>query len=281
MRASKALLYSFLLVLLLGACSMVRLAYDNADSYLRWRLASYLDVHGEASDELDAAIERFLGWHRARALPQYARLAEDAASRVARGVSPEDLLWGYDSLVAQARESLRAGAAELAPLLKRLDAAQIAHIEARFAEDNRRFERDFLRGSEAERRERRARRIVERLEVWVGTLSQAQKERVRMYSASTPLLAEMRGRENRRLQAALLEQLRVPAALEQRLPELAAHWDRQRDPAYAAALADGRGQLFALLLDLERSLEPRQRARAVAELRRYAGEFERLAERAQ
>ena len=269
------------LVALLAACSMVRLAYDNADSYLRWRLTSYLDVHGEASDELDAAIERFLGWHRGAALPQYARLADEAALRVARGVSPEDLGWGYDSLIAQARESLRAGAGELAPLLKRLDAGELAHIEARFAEDNRRFERDFLRGSEAERRERRARRIAERLEVWVGRLSQSQLERVGEYSGSAPLLAEMRGRENRRLQAALLELLRAPAALEDELPELAAHWDRHRDPAYAAALAAGRGALFTLLLDLERSLEPAQRSRAVAELRRYAAEFSRLAERAQ
>lgn len=272
---------ALVLVALLSACSMVRLAYDNADSYLRWRLTSYLDLHGEASEELDAAIERFLGWHRAQALPQYARLAEDAALRVARGVSPGDLVWGYDSLSAQARESLRAGAGELAPLLKRLDAGQLAHIEARFVEDNRRFEREFLRGSEAERRERRARRIAERLEVWVGRLSQVQLERVREYSGSAPLLAEMRGRENLRLQAALLELLRAPATLEERLPEFAARWDRQRDPAYIAALGSARERLFALLLDLERSLEPQQRARAVAELRRYAGEFERLAEQVQ
>jgi hypothetical protein len=263
---------------------MVRLAYDNADSYLRWRIGNYLDVHGEASDELDAAIDSFLGWHRARALPQYAGLAEEAARRVERGVSPEDLVWGYDSLVAQARESLRAGAQRLAPLLKRLDAAQVAHVETRLAEDNRRFERDFLRGSERERRERRARRIVERLEVWVGTLSQAQLQRVREYSGSAPLLAEMRDRENRRLQATLLELLRSPEArerLDADLPELAEHWERGRDPAYAAALAASRRELFAMLVDLDGSLEPQQRARAVSELRRYAAEFGRLAERPQ
>lgn len=268
------------LLCLLGACSMVRLAYDNADSYLRWRLGNYLDVHGEASDELDAAIDAFLGWHRVHALPQYARLAEEAARRIDAGVSPEDLVWGYDSLVAQARESLRAGAQRLAPLLKRLDAAQIAHVETRFAEDNRRFERDFLRGSERERRERRARRIAERLEVWVGTLSQPQFDRVKAYSAAAPLLADLRYRENRRLQRALLELLRSPAGLEERLPELAAHWERGRDPAYVAALAASRREFLDLLADLNDSLEPQQRAHAAAELRRYAAEFKRLAERA-
>src|SRR5256885_734967 len=83
---------------------------------------------------------------RVEALPRYASIAEDAAARLARGLSREDLVWGYDSLVAQARESLRAAAAKAAPLLDRLDEEQIRHIERRFAEDNRKFAREYLRG---------------------------------------------------------------------------------------------------------------------------------------
>lgn len=122
---------------LLCGCSTVRMAYDNADTYLRWRAGNYLDVHGEQLDELDAAIGDFHRWHRAQALPQYARLALEAATRVEDGVSPEDLVWGYDSLLAQARIGLREAAQRIAPLLGRLDARQLSHIEIRLAEDNR------------------------------------------------------------------------------------------------------------------------------------------------
>lgn len=270
--AAAALVISFLLC----GCSMVRLAYDNADLWLRWRAGSYLDVHGEAAEELDRRIASFLGWHRARALPQYAAVAEEAARRLSHGLSPEDLVWGYDSAVVQAREGLHAAAERIAPLLDRLDVGQLAHLEERIAEDNRRFARENLHGSEHERRRRRAERVVERLEDWVGELSQAQLERVRQYSDRAPLTGEARERERKRLQAEVLALLRSKQA-RAGLAERVANWQRGRDPAVAALYEASRGELYAFLLDLDRMLEPGQRARAVANLRRYAQEFRSLA----
>ena len=274
MRAAAALLFTCLLC----GCSMVRFAYDNADAYLRWRAGNYLDVHGEQADELDASIQAFLDWHRAQALPQYARLADEAAQRLGDGLSPQDLVWGYDSLVVQARESLRTAAQRIAPLLERLDDEQIAHLEQRLADDNRRFAKQYLRGPERKRRERRAERIAERLEDWVGRLSQAQRARVRRYSESVPLLSEMRDRDNRRLQAGLLELVRAREA-EERLAQFVLDWERGRDPAYAQAVAASRRELFTMLLELDRTLSPEQRERASAHLRRYAAEFRLLAAR--
>ena len=271
------LIVALLVACLLSGCSMVRLAYESADSYLRYRAGAYLDVHGEQADELDAAIDAFHDWHRKQALPQYARFAGEAAQRVDDGLTPEDLVWGYDSLIAQTRIGLREAARRIAPLLGRLDAQQIAHIESRLAEENRRFEKEFLRGAEPARRERRAERVVKRLEDWVGRLSQAQVERVRQYSARVPLLAEMRLRDYQRVQAAGLELLR--AGKIEGLPEFVAHWDRGRDPAYAAGIEASRRELFALLLDLDRTLAPRQRAQAVANLQRYAADFQGLSEK--
>jgi hypothetical protein len=264
-------------ICLLSGCSMVRLAYDNADSYLRWRAGSYLDVHGEQADELDAAIDHFHDWHRQQALPEYARLAGEAAQRVGDGVMPEDLVWGYDSLIAQSRIGLREATQRIAPLLGRLDAQQIAHIERRLAEENRRFAKEFLRGSEKARRERRAERIVKRLEEWVGRLSEAQVERVRQYSERVPLLAGMRLADHQRVQAAGLELLRSQRI--EALPAFVAHWDRDRDPAYATAIAEAQRELFALLLELDGMLSPEQRGYAVANLRRYAAEFQLLSEK--
>lgn len=264
-------------ICLLSGCSMVRLAYENADSYLRYRANTYLDVHGEQAQELDAAIDAFHEWHRRQALPEYARLAGEAAQRAGDGVAPEDLVWGYDSLIAQARIGLREAAQRIAPLLGRLDAQQIAHIESRLAEENRRFEKEFLRGSERARRERRAGRIVKRLEDWVGRLSEAQVERVRQYSGRVPLMAEMRLADHKRLQAAGLELIRSHRT--EALPQLVAYWDSGRDPAYAAAIEVSRREIFAMLLDLDRTLSPEQRAQALANLRRYAAEFQLLSEK--
>src|SRR5262249_52806373 len=106
-----------LVALLLSGCSGLQLAYDNADTYLRWRITGELDLHGDAVDELDDRIREFIAWHRREALPQYARIADDAEQRLARGLSRADLVWGYDGLTHQGTELAVAAAQRIAPLL--------------------------------------------------------------------------------------------------------------------------------------------------------------------
>jgi hypothetical protein len=254
---------------------MVRFAYENADTYIHWRIEHYLDLRGALSDELDERVAGFMAWHRAKALPQYARLADEAGQRFARRLQPADFEWGYDAVKAQAKESLREGAERLAPLLDRLSAREIEHFERRLDEDNRKFAKENLRGSERDRRKQRTERNVERLEDWLGRLTQAQTERVALYSARAPLLDDFRDRDHRRLQAEMVAMLRSHEA-RKRLPEFAAGWERGRDPAYGAALEASRREYIAMALDIERSLTPEQRARAAERLARYAEDFRAL-----
>ena len=266
---------TFLLVALLSGCSTVRLVYDNAETYLHWRAATYLDLEGAMAEELDERIAAFMAWHRAQALPKYVQLTEDATRRFERRLQPADLVWGYDSIMTQARESLRAAAVQGAPLLDRLSPQQIANFERRLTEDNRRFARENLKGDERERRKHRTERNVERLEDWVGRLTKAQLERVAQYSERAPLLDDFRDRDHRRLQAELLAMIRAHEA-RKRLPDFAASWERGRDPAYAAALEASRKEYFAMALDIDRSLTAQQRAKALGELRRYTDDFRTL-----
>ena len=266
-------------VWILSGCAAMRLAYDNADTWLRWRASSYLNITAEDSEELDERIDAFHAWHRSTALPQYARLAEEAAKRVGRGLTREDLVWGYDSVVAQARESLRAGVERFGPYLDRVGPSQVEPLQRGFAEDNRKFARENIRGSEDERRKRRAKRTAERLEDWVGKLSQAQLQRVREYSERAPLYDELRDRDRKRLQAELIEIVRTKSA-QKRLAERMVNWQQGRDPAYQAANDTWREHYFAMLVDIDKTLTPEQRARAVARFRGFAEDFAILATRA-
>jgi len=268
----------FILVVLgalLSGCSTVRFAYDNADSYVRWQLHGYVVVEGQDADELDDRIDEFHAWHRKNALPKYVTLAHEAAQRFADGLSRADVVWGYDSARAQARESLRKAAELVAPLLDRLTPEQVAAMEGRLAEENRKFYRDYLRGAERERRARRARLAINRLEDWVGRLTQAQVQRVREYAERSPLTDELRDRDRKRLQKDVLAIVRAREA-RARLPERVANWERGREPAFTAALDDWREQYFAMLLDVDRMLTHEQRARALGHMRRYAEDFEAL-----
>lgn len=261
---------------LLAGCSALRLAYDNAELYVKYRAGAYLDVKGAQDHELAQRIDSFFAWHRENALPEYARAAEEAARRVGKGLSREDLVWGYDSLVAHARLSLRAAAQRIAPLLDRLTPEQAAYMEQGFAEENRRFAKEHLWGSEGDRRKRRAKRVEERLEDWVGNLSQAQVERIAQYSQRAPLYYELRDRDRKRLQADVLEMVRARQA-QRRLAERLVHWERGYDPAHLEASRAARQELYDLLLDLDRSMTPEQRALAQETFGRYAQDFTLLA----
>ena len=269
-------LCALLVAALLSGCSAVRLVYDNADIYVRWRAAHYLDPDEAMAEELDERIAGYMAWHRTHSLPKYAQLVDEARHRLERQLQPDDLVWGYDSVVAQAREGLRAAAESMAPLLDRLTPRQIAHFERRLAEDNRRFARENLRGGERERRKRRTERNVERLEDWLGRLSRAQLERVKQYAERAPLLDELRERDHKRLQAELLAMLRAKEA-KKRLPDFVEHFDRGREPPYDAAIEAARKEYGAMILDIDRTLTREQRARAAHDLARYAQEFRALA----
>ena len=162
-----------LVLALLQGCSPTRIAYNNVDLLLRWQANYYFDFQGEQTDELDRSLAAFLAWHRAKALPQYARLGEEAAARMLRGVRREDLEWGYDAVRAQIREALVAAAAEAAGPLDKLSPEQIGHLEARLADENRKFAKEWVQGTMEERHKRRVTRNLERLEEWYGTLSEA------------------------------------------------------------------------------------------------------------
>ena len=266
---------TFLLLVVLQGCSTVRIVYDNADTYLRWRASHYLDPDSEMGDELEERIAAFMAWHRAQALPKYAQILDEAAQRFDRHLAPADLNWGYDSIMTQARESLRMAAVQGAPLLDRLSPKQIANLERRLADDNRRFARENLRGDERERRKRRTERTADRVEDWVGRLTKAQVERVQQYAERAPLLDDFRASDHKRVQAEFLAIVRAHEA-KKRLPEFAVNWDRGRDPAYVAALEASRKEFYAMLIDLERSLSREQRTRALNELHRYADDFRTL-----
>lgn len=276
MNALRRLIAAAALVLLAG-CSATQFMYDNAGALIRWRATSYLDVHGEQSRQLDARIAGFLAWHRVSALPQYAVLAEAAALRFARGLVREDLDWAWARGREQLGESLRSAAREVAPLLDQLDAAQIAHLESRIAEDNRKFFEENLEGSEAKRRGERAKRNVKRLQEWFGTLNDEQRARVQAYSARAPLTDALRDADRRRRQVALLAMIRKREA-GQRLADWAEGWDRGRAPAYEAASRAQRTAFVGLLLEIDRLLSAEQRGEAVTRLREFAREFSSLAQ---
>jgi len=266
----------FLLVLALQGCSVSRLAYNNVDVVLRWQADHYFDLEGEQTEQFDRGLATLLAWHRRDALPQYARLADEMAARLQRGLKRADLEWSYDALREQVRETLVAAAGESGGLLDQLGTAQIEHFERRLAEENRKFVKQEVQGTVEQLRKRRYKRNLERLEEWFGALDDAQAERLRQYNARAPLSGALRERDRKRRQAEFVAMLRAREAKKRLAPWLE-RWESDREPSYAQSAQATRDEYMQLLLDLDRTLSAEQRAHAVARMRGYGELFNSLA----
>jgi hypothetical protein len=264
------------LLFLLQGCSVTRVAYNNADVVLRWQVDHYFDLEGEQTEQMDRSLAALLAWHRREALPQYARLANEAAARLLRGMRRQDLEWSYDALREQLRQALAVAARESAGLLDRLTPEQIDHFERRLAEQNRKFAKEELGSTVEKQRKRRLERNLDRLEEWFGPLEDAQEARVRQYDARAPLTGALRERDRKRRQAEFVAMLRAREA-RQRLAPWLERWESDREAAYAQATRVAREEYVQMMLDLDRTLSTEQRAHAAARLRRFGELFDSLA----
>lgn len=264
-------------VVALSGCSALQLGYNNADTLLQWRGGRYFGFEDEQKAEFERRVQRFLAWHRRSELPRYAHVANELAGRLERGVSLDDLVWGYDAFQAHLRQSLKAGGGEIGDLLDALSPAQVEKFQAQLERENRDFAKEHgLREPPEERRARRVKRNLERMEDWVGPLTEAQVERIVLYSRRAPLDDELRDRDRRRMQRELVGIVKAKEA-KKRLAQWAAAWDQNRDPAYDAARKANLQEFYSMLLDLDKTLSPEQRSRAVRRLRGFAGDFVALA----
>lgn len=93
--------FALTLVLALGAlagCSAVKLAYNQADTLLFWRLDSYVDVSSEQAPRVRASLAEYHHWHRRTQLPVYADLLRRIGPLLAQPITPEVACGWFDML---------------------------------------------------------------------------------------------------------------------------------------------------------------------------------------
>jgi len=268
--------------LALAACSATRLAYDNADTVLRFMASSYLDLDAAQSDDLTPRVVRFLQWHRSNELPAYAALLRSAGQRAAEGITAEDVAWGLANVRLRYRRLAAKAAEDAAPVLATLASAQLAALERKLAEDNEKFAKKFLSSDDKERRRAQLKRMLERFRDFAGELTPDQEARIERFALAherhVALRFEDRQRWQRDLIAALKEQ-REPQELGRRLAEMFTRPELRRSEEFVREDKGWDEDLGQLIVDLDRSLSPKQRAQVVRRLSDYAEDFAVLAGR--
>jgi hypothetical protein len=266
----------------LAGCSGARLAYNNADTVMRWMADDYFALEGPQEEDFKARLARFHAWHRNEELPRYSALMTSAGDKLAGGLTQQELLWAWDSVKARYGGLAAHAAPELAAVLVTLTPAQFERLNKKFAESGAEYTRKYIKGGEAKQRARRDKRNLELMREWFGDLSAEQEAQLRISSGKLPLLYALRLQNRQRRQSdfvSLLKAYRIPAELEPRLEHWLTDWEDGASPEYRRLSALHQEQYIEMLLELDRGLTPSQRTHAVTRLSEYAELFTALAGR--
>ncbi len=264
------------IALLAGACSLQRVAYNNASPALAWYLDDYVDLNDGQRDWLRERVGRLIAWHRASELPAYQRFVQETVLRTAERIDEEDARWVYRGLRTYYYRLLERVLPESADFLLQLDAAQLAQLERTFAQNQAKAIKDSVTGSPAERREKRVKRFVDQVEGWTGRLSAPQRElvgaRVRAMSDTTDdWLADRRYRQ---LETLALARAKPPREeLIAGLKRLYVEPGTWRRPDYVERMREREEQVFSMVAALDATLTPAQRQKLAQRLRGYAADI--------
>jgi hypothetical protein len=268
-------------LMLLSACSAVRLTYNNADTLARFRVSDYVDFTPAQAEQFKARFAVLHQWHRAQELPAYTQLLRNAGDRIAKGLSVDDVAWAIDNARDRYRKMAARAASDAAPLLATLTPEQLQQMEKRFAENNRKYARDYLEGDARRLQYKRAAQLEDYFRDWIGPLNDRQIERLDRFAEGYGRMQAMRLDDRKRTQQeamAILRAERDPLRLGSRLAALFAHPDEGRSAEYRSAVARYESEVASLIVDMDRLLTAGQRVRAQRRAISYAEDLAALSE---
>lgn len=193
-------------ILLLPACSAVRLGYGNVDSLARWWVDQYLDLAPEQDALVRERLSRLHAWHRKSQLPDYVALLQEARAMVAGRPATSDALALTEAIIRRVRTVADKALPDVADLLTTLSPAQIDRMAARLAEKNADYAKEArLADGETGQRKARMKRLLERAEYWFGDFSDEQQTAMRRMIDAQPTGAQFWYEERLRRQREWLD----------------------------------------------------------------------------
>lgn len=269
---------------LLAACSVVKLAYNQAPELVYLQLDGYFDFNDAQTSRVKDELVKVQRWHRSTQLPAYSEFL-----RKWQGLLPGELDEAkVCSAVGEMRSSLLSISARSEPIVAELaptlDQQQLKHLQRKFSKLNRDYQRDFIDGTPAERLEKRFDKAVSRAEMLYGSLEEKQLAVLRRQMEQSAFDAHIALAEHRRRQQDALQTLgpliNGAATRAQAAPAVRAYFERSANspnPAYRNYQDRFTRDNCRTLALLHNSTTPEQRAKAVETLGNYARDFTILA----
>ncbi len=262
--------------LALGGCSAVRLGYNNGPTLTYWWLDSYFDFNDTQSLRVHDDLQAVQDWHRKQELPLLAQKLRDLQAMAPKGVTTEQVCGVVADLQTRLQVTLERVAPTIAAIAPSLQDVQLEHMAQEFVRRDRTWREQWIDGTLTERRQRRAKQIIERAESFYGTLEAAQLAIVREHISKSSFdgprqLREMQRRHEDALQ--VLRELRKsqvkPSQATAEVRALLERTLKAPDPAYRRYMDNLTTESCAAMAALHNSSNTEQRTRLAQTLQSY------------
>jgi hypothetical protein len=263
---------SLFLAVLLSACSMTRIAYSNAAPLLTWAIDDYFDLNDAQRDWVRDRTEQLVQWHRASELPDYERLLQATLVMSERPFTAAEASRTWQAGRALYNRLMERMLPDMADLLLKLDAEQLAALEKNLATANAKLARETLKGTPGERRQRRTKKYIEFFEDYLGNLSPQQAAMVASRVQAIPEFGEDWMADRKARQQVVVQLARTKGTREQTMAGLRRvlfDMDSQRTPEYVAMLRSRENQVSDMIASLSETLGAEQRAKLQKKIRGY------------
>jgi hypothetical protein len=161
----------------------IKLLFANTDEFLKRaeRKETKVDLVQMRQD-----IDGYFAWHRSAELPLYASRLTQWQALVKQDITPEQTCAQFEVVKAAYLRMVERSLEPLARLALQLTPAQLEHLQRHHDKGNETFEKDFLRGSPAQRLDKRLEQAMDRYETLYGPLSAAQATMIKTGLQQSP-----------------------------------------------------------------------------------------------
>ncbi len=283
-----AFVFATFALLVVGGCSTMRIAYNNAPSLASWYLDTYFDLSEDQRELARVRLDSFFVWHRKAEMPQLKRLLVDFDSRLNKTLTPEDLNAIYSAGRDRYKTTADQALPDVAEFLLTLSPNQIAQLERKLEKDNLKREKESSKPL-AERTKKRGEKIIEEMVNICGEVSAEQKAAFLALNEKMPDIEKMAMTDRRFRQREFIKLLKTHTsvgtvnisantdgknatakqAIVSGVRRLMFEQETWRDASYAAVLKTREQLDVEMTVNFAKTMTPAQRANAKKKIGSY------------
>lgn len=271
-----------LTLVLVTACGP-RWYYHHLDWMIPWYVDDYLSLDSTQRSALEIRLARQLNWHCRTQLPEYAtflRSARQEFENPDQTVTREQFAHHLETFKRFWKDLMARIGPDVADILITASDEQVDELFRNIEKDNLEDQRTYVDLPENQIFQNRTDRMVERVERWIGDLTDTQQAAVQQWSRNIGATTDQWLANRRRQQQAfrqLIAARTVDPAFKEKFTALLVSPEVVRTKAYQARLDRNTGFILDLLTDIEKTLTDAQRSHLLAYLESLAEDFDVLA----